>query len=369
LTLLVLGTGFASNAAHAQSCQSATQVATDLWSEYGKAARQAGCAGVTAGSVVASGGASLPQTVSQYKACMGKADKAAEMADSMVQAWNRLARNSWARLGPRRLVLNQSHEGTIRSSGTRVFVTESPITASTLELSIEKLRFRGRTDVTVCTHLPDGSEQEVWSFQMAPGIDNKGNTWTRQLDDVAGRIVSVFFNGRSAVKSMKYRLSASPGTSLGYSDSETASEGWSEGYTTAKFFEAGGNTYLFTLKSDNGEVYVNEMNADGTVGSQVFGEDWSSGWTTVRFFNVDSQTYLFLLKESDGEVYINEMNEDGTVGREVVHDDWTQGYTTASFFEVDGQMYLLTLKASNGEVYINEINSDGTIGEQVERSG
>lgn len=75
LILLTIGIAAIPAAAHAQSCQSATQVATDLWSEYGKAARQAGCVGVTGGSVIASGGASLPQTVSQYKACMGKADK------------------------------------------------------------------------------------------------------------------------------------------------------------------------------------------------------------------------------------------------------------------------------------------------------
>jgi len=365
--LLILGLAVTPDPARAQSCQSATQVASDLWSEYGDIAQQVGCAGVTAGTVVASGGTSLPQAVSQYKACVGKADEAAAVADGMVQAWNRLARNSWATFGPRRLALNQDHEGTIRSSGTRMFVTESPITAATLNLSVEKLRFRGKTDVTVCTFLPDGTEDRVWNFQMAPGLGNKGNTWTRELNDVAGRIVSVFFNGRSAAKSMKYRLRAEPGASLEYRESAEGANGWSQGYTTAKFFETGGGTYLFTLKASSGEMYINEMDPDGTVGAQVLHEDWSSGWTTVEFFEVNNQTYLFLLKESDGEVYVNAMNDDGTVGPEVVHDDWTQGYTTASFFEVANQMYLLTLKASNGEVYINEINDDGTIGEEIRR--
>ena len=88
---------------------------------------------------------------------------------------------------------------------------------------------------------------------------------------------------------------------------EVKSYDWSSGWSTVEFYEAGGNTYLFLLKKEDGDVNIHQMNSDGTVGDSVDTRAWSSGWTQAQPFIVGNQLFLFLLKENGGDVHIHQI--------------------------------------------------------------
>ncbi|MCB8979311.1 MAG: hypothetical protein H6657_18010 [Ardenticatenaceae bacterium] len=156
---------------------------------------------------------------------------------------------------------------------------------------------------------------------------------------------------------------------------------WTEGRRSAEFYTAGSNTYLFILKakgfgSDGNNVHIHKMNSDGTLGDQVEAHRWTEGWTSAEFYTAGSNTYLFILKAkgfgSDGNnVHIHKMNSDGTLGDQVEAHRWTEGWTSAEFYTAGSNTYLFILKAkgfgSDGNnVHIHKMNSDGTLGNQVE---
>ena len=151
------------------------------------------------------------------------------------------------------------------------------------------------------------------------------------------------------------------------SKSEIDRRDWSGGWTTAEFYTVGASTFLFLLKEATGEVHVNEVDADGTIGAEVDRRDWSGGWTTAEFYTVGASTFLFLLKEATGEVHVNEVDADGTIGAEVDRRDWSGGWTTAEFYTVGASTFLFLLKEATGEVHVNEVDADGTIGAEVDR--
>ena len=204
----------ASPVTHAANCQTGAKVASDLWKTYDDEAKKVGCVLGTGAVVIATGGMKLPEAVKIYSECLQKADKADKITRNVIQKWNDLVNNNWATLGPRKLEMNDTQTGTIRSQGTRMFVTPTPV-SDALEIAITKERFRGKTRVTVCKYAPSGpglnaNGDKIWEFTIGKGLSNKGKTWRRQFGDVAGHIVSVSFKGQSLAKSMKYRLTAKP---------------------------------------------------------------------------------------------------------------------------------------------------------------
>jgi hypothetical protein len=196
-----------SGAAQAVSCQSGAKAAADLWKEYDKIAKQVGCAAGTGAAAIASAGTTLPQSVQIYRQCLEKANEADKTTRKMIAKWNELNKNGWGTIGPRRLALDTQHSGTIRGAFTRMFITESPLRQDRLTVNLTKQRFRGKTDVVVCSYLPDSNDgTQIDHYTIAKGLDNKGQAWIKEYSGLQGRIVSVFINGRSAAKSMKYTL-------------------------------------------------------------------------------------------------------------------------------------------------------------------
>lgn len=155
---------------------------------------------------------------------------------------------------------------------------------------------------------------------------------------------------------------------------------WSEGWTSARFFEAGGNTFVLLLKeqgtgNDGNNVHVHRMNDDGTIGEIVDRRKWTEGWTTVETFTVGGEPHLFLMKArgtgSDGKnVHIHRLDRDGTVGARTDQRAWSTGWTTAEFFEQGGDTHLFLLKAAGvggdgTNVHVHEMNVDGTVGDRT----
>lgn len=212
--LLFAGSPFA----YAANCQTGAKVASDLWKTYDDEAKKVGCVLGTGAAVIATGGMKLPEAAKIYSECLQKTDKADQIARNVIQQWNDLVNNNWATIGPRKLEMNSTQTGTIRSQGTRMFVTPTPV-SDALEIAITKERFRGKTRVTVCKYSPSGpglnaNGDKIWEFTVDKGLGNKGKTWRRQFGDVAGHIVSVSLKGQSLVKSMKYSVTAKPLTTV-----------------------------------------------------------------------------------------------------------------------------------------------------------
>ncbi|MDX1579907.1 MAG: hypothetical protein R3266_15595, partial [Gemmatimonadota bacterium] len=137
----------------AQSCKSGAKVVSNVWNEYDKVVKQVGCA-LGAGAVtVATAGVGLPAGASMYAGCLADANAAQKVSEGLVGFWNQLAANKSLTLGPRHLELGREHQGTLRATGARMFVTE-PLRGDRLNLWIKKLRYRGPTDVTVCKFPP-----------------------------------------------------------------------------------------------------------------------------------------------------------------------------------------------------------------------
>jgi thermolysin len=129
---------------------------------------------------------------------------------------------------------------------------------------------------------------------------------------------------------------------------------WTEGWTTANFYTIGAKTYAFLLKekgtgSDDKNVHIHEVNANGTIGTKIAAYKWTEGWTTANFYTIGAKTYAFLLKEKgtgsdDKNVHIHEVNANGTIGTKIAAYKWTEGWTTANFYTIGAKTYAFLLK-------------------------
>ncbi len=180
-------------------------------------------------------------------------------------------------------------------------------------------------------------------------------TWLEQGEYTTNLISSEHPNYFKA----SFRFEIYPHNNMGVG-TQVKSYDWSSGWDNIAFYEVGGQTYLFLLKSSNGIVHIHKMNSDGTVGTQVKSYDWSSGWDNIAFYEVGGQTYLFLLKSSNGVAHLHQMNSNGTVGRGLKEYDWTSGWNNIGFYKINGVTYLFLLKSSNGIVHIHKMNQNAS---------
>jgi len=142
--------------------------------------------------------------------------------------------------------------------------------------------------------------------------------------------------------------------------------GWTSGWNNVETFEEKGKSYLFLLKSKTGDIHINLINDNGSIGKKIYDKKWSLGWTTTKIFNKGIQKYLFLLKKSTGDVHIHKINSNGTIGKRIYDKKWTAGWTNAQIFNTRaGKSFLFLIKERTGDVHIHKINSDGTIGNRV----
>ena len=126
-------------------------------------------------------------------------------------------------------------------------------------------------------------------------------------------------------------------------------------YSTSKTFSA--VTFLLDICAPKvaQSTSSHTMNSNGTVGSKIDDYDWTSGWTQAKPFTVGSNTYLFLLKEGNGNVHMHCIKPTGLIGPEIESHDWSSGWTSVDFYSVGGNTYLFLLKKSNGIVHIHEM--------------
>jgi len=159
-----------------------------------------------------------------------------------------------------------------------------------------------------------------------------------------------------------------------------ASYKWTQGWTSVIIYTVGGVLYLFLLKvtgfgSDGNSAHIHTLNNNGSVGSRVASYKWTQGWTTALVYTAGGAPYLFLLKASgfgrDGNnVHIHALKNNGSVGSRVASYKWTQSWTTALVYTVGSTPYLFLLKGlgfgrDGNNVHIHKLNSDGSVGDRV----
>jgi microsomal dipeptidase-like Zn-dependent dipeptidase len=124
-------------------------------------------------------------------------------ADSIYSALNN---NGEGRIGPRRLVVNQS--GRIDFRGTRLFRGATPMDVDRAKIRIVKRGGRGRTTVAICATADGGPESQtvLSEFEIPSGTASIGRTFTRTLRRLKNKRVSVYLKGKSLTDSMSYDL-------------------------------------------------------------------------------------------------------------------------------------------------------------------
>jgi hypothetical protein len=196
-TLAAAITGLTIPEAHAGGCESGAKITADIWKEHDATLKALGCTVVT----IASEG-SVPPNV-----CLDAADKVAKVATQMIEFWNVAAGNSWAKIGPRRLDLGTKLNGTLVSTGGRMFITATPLDKDTLDLDLEKIDGKAKTEVTVCKEYR-GKMTTVWTFMIDNGNDNVGKKWTKHLTGVKGHNIVFNLDAKSVANTFKYELTA-----------------------------------------------------------------------------------------------------------------------------------------------------------------
>lgn len=106
---------------------------------------------------------------------------------------------NWASIGPRRLDRGVAEDGTLVSTGGRMFITHAPIDGS-VRLSVRKLDGRARTSVTACSWTWRGQAHELWDFEVPEGPEL--GEFTRTVS-VSGDTVFIHLDNKSVAKEFK----------------------------------------------------------------------------------------------------------------------------------------------------------------------
>lgn len=130
------------------------------------------------------------------------------MNQVLLNYWNQQAENDWATIGPRRLMTDETHKGRLVSATGRLFVTPTILYTDSVTLELKKVGGRARTEVAACVYEPEGDRFIAWDFTIPKGKGNKGYQWTKTLNGVGGKILSVHLKSRSASHSLRYELRA-----------------------------------------------------------------------------------------------------------------------------------------------------------------
>lgn len=180
------------------SCESAFSIISDLWKEYGEQAKKIGCA--AAGIATAN-----PATV---VACVEASNKAEEVASRLLAFWNKMAGNSWAKIGHRSLEIGKAETGTLTLSGDRMFITTKPLGNGTYKFSLDETDGKGETAVDVSLSSISGKCEKLKSYLFNEDKSGKQGHGNVELDikNAGGKYLVVLLNGKSITNKFSYKI-------------------------------------------------------------------------------------------------------------------------------------------------------------------
>ena len=122
------------------------------------------------------------------------------------KAWNWIASNGGANIGPRYLEIDNGNEtGSIAGQTKRTFVTH-PSFNNKVTLTINKYDGKARTGVVICVQGKDGVTTEKTSYIFPKDKNGKVKNFT--LNNVKGKIIIVSMKNLSVGNKFKYRIKA-----------------------------------------------------------------------------------------------------------------------------------------------------------------
>ncbi|HMU26035.1 MAG TPA: membrane dipeptidase [Solirubrobacterales bacterium] len=144
-----------------------------------------------------------PASTQNLNSTCGNTKVSTAFSDTVYGA---LHNNGEAKVGPRRLVVNQS--GKIFSRGTRLFVAHTPLDIGSETVRIKKTDGKAKVSVAICsTAAADPFTQRVESFFTIPsGKGSIGTTFSRTVSGIKNRRLSVRFAGKSLTDNFKYTM-------------------------------------------------------------------------------------------------------------------------------------------------------------------
>jgi len=130
----------------------------------------------------------------------------AEQVKQIAKHWNTIAGNSSAKAGPRQMYLDNSKVGGVVVGPTkRTFI--SPMSEhNKLEISLEKVSGKAKTDIFICVHDLQGGSKQVKEYRFENGKTKKTKKFT--INNVKGKLISVVVKGKSAGNTFGYKLRA-----------------------------------------------------------------------------------------------------------------------------------------------------------------
>lgn len=167
-----------SPAAQASDCKSATMIASDLWSEFGKIATAAGCAVASSQGV-------------DYSKCYSDVTKYTTLAGKMVTFFNGSHSSNWSTIGPRELEYSKNLTGTIVGPTERMFISSAPSDVDSVTFTIKKTDGKQENNIHLCAYDSKGNCTSLASYTFENGNDNVGKTWTKTVTGVKGKILGV----------------------------------------------------------------------------------------------------------------------------------------------------------------------------------
>lgn len=179
-------------------CTTLSRVLDDLWEKWDDELIKLGCAALAAATT-------NPETAIT---CLEQGGKLNQALDDMVKFWNQMAANSWARIGPRRLDLDTDLVGRIVGPGDRTFISAAPMDEDQVTISIKERGGRGKTEVSICVHTPDGKVKSLGEmlFNEDRRAKMKTENESKTVRGVKGKFLSVVFDGKSATNKFAYTL-------------------------------------------------------------------------------------------------------------------------------------------------------------------
>lgn len=209
LILLIHASGASS--ASAQRCESFAQIFTDVWKKWGETIIKVGCVAkavaTTSAAAPVTGGTSIAATVTLSATCIKNAAKYKEAAEAMVIAFNALADNGQATLGPRRIEFGNPQSGTLIGPSNRTFVSVYPMDKNSVSFKVKKLEGESKVEVVICKIDGDNKLTNLAVFNFT-GDEKDGTEIVKTVSGVENSLVQIRLNGQSAVKRFKYQFTA-----------------------------------------------------------------------------------------------------------------------------------------------------------------
>jgi hypothetical protein len=189
---------FATNSS-ASDCTKAEDIGSEIWRNYLTAGVAAGCIAAAALS-----GPLVPATVA---GCLASAAAWATIQDDAIDFWNsKVGTSSWATVGPRDLLLNDSESGTIWGTSARLFVTVTPAPSGS-KVTITETDGKAEAAASICVVSSDGVASKVKSYTFNNSSSAKSNasesfSYTLTNDSV----IAIHIDGKSVTNKLSYKV-------------------------------------------------------------------------------------------------------------------------------------------------------------------